>query len=148
MLHAPALPGRAAGREAQKEPSERRPARGQRRGARGGRRAGALAPDGSRKCQGRQPGGLSGSKCNPGHGLQVRAQPPPRASSASQQLPSPAVCFKSFRGQVGSAASSAGRSPGLRATLGGGRPRRDAAVPASLQTLPQGALHFSQRAFR
>lgn len=120
---------REAGREARQELSGRRPVRGHRRGARRGRRAGALAGDGSRKRRReRRPRGArdgsagsagsgtgepaSGSSA--GRGRPVRTQPPPRASSASPQLPSPAFRSKSFRGHAESTAPSAGRRRRVR----------------------------------
>lgn len=55
-----------------------------------------------------------------GRGYLVRTPPPPRASSASQLLLTPAFQCKSFRGHADSAASSVSQSPGRRPTTGGG----------------------------
>lgn len=107
------------GRKARHELSGRRPVRGQLRDARSGRRAGALARDGCGSA-GRRGGrvGLAGpgarvpaSGSSPGRGRPVCTQPPPRASSASQRLSSPAFRSKSFRGHAESTASSASRRP-------------------------------------
>ena len=119
MPHAGAVPNREAGREERQELSDRRPVRGQQGGARSVRRAGALARDGSRKRRQERCGvGLTGSGAREpvsgsslGRGRPVYTQPPPRASSASRRLPSPAFRFKSFRGHAESTASLASLRP-------------------------------------